>query len=253
MPIFKRQSKGLTINIPVMLSILWKRKWMILLSGIAVALITYVSTLLFVTPEYFTSVTLYANNAKSSDMNTTITSAELSASARLVDTYTAIILSDPVLEQVIADNNLNISAVGLSQRINIAAVNATEVFKVKVKYPSPETAAKIANSIAEIAPVKIGEIVDGCSIKVVSYAKVPRTSAYPDYGTNVIRGFWAGILVSIVFVFLLSVVDTRVKSESDLDEWEVPVLGTIPLFDEAEKTVTRGYKNRENGKNEHIQ
>lgn len=253
MPIFKRQQKGLTINIPGMLSILWKRKWLILLSGIAVALITYAVTLIFVPQEYVTSVTLYANNAKSTDMNTTITSAELSASARLVDTYSAIILSDPVLEQVIAENDLNITRSGLTKRINIASVNATEVFKIKVKYTSPEMAAKIANSIADIAPVKIAEIVDGCSIKVISYAKVPTSSSLPDYETNITRGFWVGILSSIVIILLISALDTRVKDDSDLEEWELPVLGIIPLFEEAEKSAARGYKYREYGKNEHIQ
>ena len=253
MPIFRRQQKGVTFDVVLFLSVLWKRKWIILFSGVFLALLTFLGTIIFSEPEYVTSATLYANNAKSTDMNTMITSAELNASARLVDTYSAIILSDPVLEQVIAENDLNITASGLSKRISIASVNATEVFKVKVKYTSPETTAKIANSIADIAPVKIAEIVDGCSVKVISYAKVPAGRSKIDYQTGVTKGFWTGILLSVAIIFLILVLDTRVKGDSDLEEWELPVLGIIPLFEEAEKSAVSGYKYREYGKNEHIQ
>ncbi len=253
MPIIKRRLRGITIDVPSLLSVFWKRKWIILLSGVAAALITYVWILLFVTPEYATSVTLYANNAKSTDMNTTISSAELSASARLVDTYAAIILSDPVLEQVINDNNLNMTTSNLAKRITISAVNSTEVFKVRVIYPEPKVAANIANSIADIAPGVIGGIVDGCSIKLVSYAKVPVKKASPKYQEDVEKGFWTGIVLSAVVIFLIAALDTRVKSEADLNEWEKPVLGIIPLFEEAERTGMYGYRKREHSKNEHIQ
>lgn len=232
------------------LKMLWKRKWIILLTGVVLASVSYLATVTFVTPEYVTSATLYANNSNSTDGNTTISSSQLSASARLVDTYAAIILSDPVLDQVIQENGLNISASSLAKRISIESVNGTEVFKITVKYPSAEKAARIANSVSDIAPEKIGNIVDGCSIRLVSYAKVPGGSASPNYKNNVKLGFIVGILLSTLLIFVIAVVDTRVKGEEDLNEWQYPVLGVIPSFHEAEKTGAYGYRNRENGKNE---
>lgn len=253
MPIVKRQQKGIEIDVIAILKRLWKSKWLILLSGLAAALITYLFMVVFVTPEYATSATLYANNSNSTDVSTSISSSELNASARLVDTYAAIILSDPVLDQVIKDNNLPMSVSRLARCISISSVNKTEVFKVVVRHPEPKTAAQIANSIADIAPEKISQIVDGCSIKLVSYAKVPGVRAYPNYKSNTGKGFWIGFVLSAVIVLLVATVDTRVKGEADLNEWEYPVLGVVPSFEEAEKTGTYGYGNKENGKNELVQ
>jgi len=253
MPIVRRQQKGFEIDVIAILKMLWKRKWLILLSGLVASLLTFLSVLIFVTPEYVTSTTMYANNTNSSDVSTSISSSELNASARLVDTYAAIILSDPVLDQVIKDNNLPMSASKLARCISISSVNDTEVFKVTVRYPSAKMAAQIANSIANIAPEKIAQIVDGCSIKLVSYAKVPGKSAYPSYKSYAQRGFWIGLVLCAVAVLLVATVDTRVKGESELSEWEYPVLGVVPSFEEAEKRNAYGYGNREKGKNELIQ
>lgn len=250
MPIVRRDHKGIEINMLAVLKMLWKRKWIILLSGVVIASLAYLVTVIFITPEYVTSATLYANNSNSTDGTTSISTSQLSASARLVDTYAAIILSDPVLDQVIQDNNLNTTASALANRITISSVNETEVFKITVKYPSAKEAAQIANSISDIAPEKIGEIVDGCSIKLVNYAKVPAGSTSPNYNNNIKIGFLFGILLSAMMIFIVAVVDTRVKGETDLNEWEYPVLGVIPSFDAAEKTGAYGYRNRENGKNE---
>ena len=43
----------------------------------------------------------------------------------------------------------------------------------------------------------------------------------------------------------MALVDTRVKGETDLHEWEYPVLGVIPSFENAEKTGAYGYGNKE--------
>lgn len=253
MSIVKKQQEKIEIDMLAVLKVLWKRKWLILLSGFAAALLYYWWTVIFVAPAYFTSATLYANNSTTTDVSTSISSSELNTSARLVNTYAAIILSDPVLDQVIEDNGLNETARTLAACISVSAVNNTEVFKISVRYPSSQMAAQIANSIADIAPGKIAEIVDGCSVRLISYAKVPVSISSPDYKAQFRTGFWFGIIVSSVLAFLVALVDTRVKGETDLNEWEYPVLGIIPSFEDAEKTGVYGYGNKEINKNEPIQ
>lgn len=252
MQIVRRQQK-MEVDLSAVLKLLWKKLWLILISGAVGGLLVYLFTLLFVTPQYYASVTLYANNSLSTDSNTSITSSDMNASARLVDTYAAIIMSDPVLDQVIENNALKMSASKLAKRISISQVYDTEVFKITVSYPSPKTAAAIANSIADIAPVKIAEIVDGCSVKIVSNAKVPAQKSYPDDQRAWSLGFLGGVVLSILVLFIIAVLDTRIKGESDLHEWEYPVFGVIPTFSEAERVGVYGYGNKENSKNEHIQ
>ena len=255
MQIVKKQQKNIEVNLGAVLQLLWKRKWLIILSAAVAMLVFYVYTILFATPMYMAGATLYANNSSSSTGSTSITTSDMNASARLVDTYAAIIMSDPVLDQVIEENGLRMSASRLANRIDIEQVNNTEVFQVLVSDPNPRTAADIANSIADIAPLKIQEIVDGCSIKIVSPAKVPSGKASPNYRKVLTTGCLVGVVISVLSICALAVFDTRVKSEVDLEEWEYPVIGVIPSFCEAGKVKGYAYGNgyKEIGKNELVQ
>lgn len=220
---------------------LWKRKWIVISSGLVAAILSLVLTILFVKPLYSSSVTLYANNSNSTNANTSISSQDISASMRLVSTYAAIIMSDPVLDQVVEMNGLNISGQALQRYIDITSVNNTEVFKITVTYSSPQMAAHIANSIAEIAPVKIAQVVDGCSVKIVSNAKVPTGRSSPDNGKAILLGMGWGVIISSLIIVVAALLDTRIKSQEDLTQWDYPVLGTIPAFSEAKKQGAYGY------------
>lgn len=241
MQIVRKQQRKIEVDLFAVIQLLWKRKWGIITSGLVSAILMLVVTVLFITPLYSASVTLYANNSSSSDINTSITSQDINASVQLVDTYAAIILSDPVLDQVIELNGLEITGQELLECIEITSVNNTEVFKITVEYSSPGMAANIANSIANIAPIKIADIVEGCSVKIVSNAKVPTDKSFPSNKMALVIGMVLGVVISILTVFITALLDTRIKSESDLQEWDYPVLGVIPSFSEAEKSGAYGY------------
>lgn len=247
MQIVRKQQKKIEVDLFAVIQLFWKNKWAILVSGIVSAMIVLTVTMLFVRPKYSANVTLYANNSNSSDINTSITAQDINASVQLVDTYAAIILSDPVLDQVIEKNDLGITGQELLDCIEIGSVNNTEVFKITVTYSSPEKAASIANSIADIAPVKIADIVEGCSVKVVSNAKIPANKSFPSNKMALLLGMMIGVVVSILIIFSRALLDTCIKSEADLHEWDYPVLGVIPAFSEAENTGAYGYAIKKKG------
>lgn len=242
-----QQPKEDEIDLLALFKRLWKRKWAILVSGVVCGVIAFLISSIFITPLYTASITLYANNSSTTDGNTSVSSSDLNASAQLVNTYAAIILSDPVIDQVIASQGLNISTSGLMKCVAVEAVNNTEVFRVTVEYTSPQMAANIANAIADIAPNKIGEVVEGCSVKIVSNAKVPETKSSPSNTKAAALGIVLGVVISAGIIIVFALLDTRIKNESDLQQWGLPVLGAIPAFEEAEKSGTYGYGYQRKG------
>jgi len=237
----KRKLKSIEIDLFSVLMAFWKRKYIIILAAFFGAAVFLARAVLLVTPMYSSSVTMYANNSKTTEESTSISSADISASARLVNTYKAIILSDPVLEQVIAENRIKMSSRVLADYISVEAVNDTEVFTVSVSSTTPELCATIANAIAKVAPEKIADIVDGCSVKVISYAKVPTTRSWPSYRHEVMVGGAVGLVLSLLTIFVIVSVDTRIKDEDDLQSWEYPVLGVIPSFSSDLKSGAYAY------------
>lgn len=216
------------LDLRELFKVLWKRAWIIVLCAVVLAASVCVYTVNFVTPKYEASVTIYVNNNSSRD-NTYISSSDLAVALRLVATYVNIIQSDTVLEKVIAETGLKISAGQLRSMISAEAVEETEMFKVTVTTSNPRMSADLANAIASVAPEEIAGIIEGSSAKIIDYARVPTNRSSPNYVTNTVLGGMIGAVLAVVVIVLANMLDVRVKHEDDLAKiCTVPVLGMIP-------------------------
>lgn len=212
-------------------------------AAIASGLITHFA----ISPKYSATTKMYVySNTDRISTDSTITSTELTASQDLVNTYIYILKSDTVLEAVIKDLNLNMSPGALSSCIDASQATKTVAFEVTVTASTPEMAAKIANSIAKIAPKEIVRVVKAGGVEIIDYAKVPTAPSSPNLTKNVFIAALAGFFLSFLVFFLYEFFDTTITSERDIEgEFEIPILGTVPNLDasaEASKYPTKSSK-----------
>lgn len=218
-----------------------KKWWLILACAVIAGLIAYVYTAHFVTPMYESSVTIYVNNSRSGEQVDSISSSNLTTSQKLVNTYINMIRSDTVLEKVAEASELDISAGGIREAMSASQIDETEIFKVTITHADPQTAADIANAIAEVAPAEIADFVEGSSTKIIDYAKVSVNPSSPNLKRTCLLGTFVGILISMIYVTLRVLLDVRIKTDEDLTAmFDIPVLGQIPDFNVAQKKH-RGY------------
>lgn len=247
MQIIKRTPTEIEVNILGVFQLLWQKIWIILFSALLLGVLAFIGSSILITPKYTASITLYVNNSASADASTSITTSDLTASAKLVDTYAAIISSDAVLDDVTAQLGTSLTSEQLKGMVSTSAVNNTEVFKVLVVDTDPSRAADVANVIAEVLPAKIGEIVEGSSTKVIDYAKVPSQISSPNYKRFAQIGTMIGLVASALIILMREILDTRIKSEADLGSWDVPILGVVPEFTAAAKQAAYGYGYAQQG------
>ena len=151
-------------------------------------------------PLYRAGVTFVVNNATEQTNLEYIADADLTVSQKLVDTYVTVIKSDTVLEQVKQAGGFFESTDQLRQKIAAEQVEDTEVFTVYVTDSDPEMAARIANTIAGVAPKACANIVTGSSAKVLDYAKEPKN---PVSKQNIWKDAMLGALVAVALVVVL--------------------------------------------------
>ncbi|MDD3228840.1 MAG: Wzz/FepE/Etk N-terminal domain-containing protein [Oscillospiraceae bacterium] len=225
----------LEINLTQIFKALWHRLWAIILAAVIAggALFSYAA--FFVTPLYEAQALLYVNNSSFSLGSTSfsISSSELTAAQSLVDTYIVILKTRTTLNEVIEKAGVDYSYEELSEMIASEPVNNTEVFSIKVTSDSPQEAESIANTIAEILPNKIADIVDGSSVRVVDYAVVPAEKASPNITLFTAIGVLIGIVLACMLIIIREMMDTQIHSEDYLIQtYKLPVLAVIPdLFD----------------------
>ncbi len=184
------------------------------------------------TPLYTATATLYVNSNKTT-VSQNISINDIDTGRELVSLYSEFIESDTVLEQVAAtvsnETDIAFTAKDIRAMITSGGVNETALMAVVATSPSPEISQIIANAVADIAPDRITEFMDGSSVKVVDYAKLPESASSPNVKKNTAMGFMLGIVISFGMIFVMELMDTRIKNEDDLKKLlEYPVIGIIP-------------------------
>jgi len=243
---------GLDIDLQGLLRAYLHKWWIILICLVVGAAAAFGITYQFVTPLYQARISIYVNNNKSSEDKEYLSSADLSASQRLVNTYVSIAKSERVLEKISENLDGEYTVKWLNRAISASQLNDTEIFCIYVLHEDPAEAARIANTAAEVAPGEIARIIEGTSAQVVDRAKVPTSRYSPSYERMTLLGGAVGAFLAVVILTIHYLSDTRIKDENDLITlYPLPVLGRIPNFDIASSENSYGYANsgREGGKN----
>ena len=227
----KSMKEYYTIDVSHILKSLWRRVWLIGLCGLLVAIIGFSIAAFAIAPTYSSYVKLYVNNSSFSLGNTSfsISSSELTAAQSLVRTYGDILISRSTLERVIEKADVNYTWKELSKMITCEPSNNTEIMRVTVTCEDPYEASKIANTIAEVLPVRISEIIEGASMEVVDTAIPDHEKVAPSITQYTAIGLVLGILISAIVLFVLALTDDTIHDEEYvLRTYNYPILGRVP-------------------------
>lgn len=219
------------IGIQQLVSALFRKSWIVILSSILCAVLTLLGTYYLITPKYQSSAMFYVNN-NSLTLNggsISIDSGDLSAAKELVDSYIVILESRESLMDIIDYASVDRTYMELAGMISAESVNSTEIFKVVVTSPDPYEAERIAEAITELLPKRIGSIIEGTSAKVVDSPIVATSPSSPSYIKNVILGFLIGFILSAGMIVLHTIFDVTIRSEEDVQlASQRPVLAAVP-------------------------
>ena len=212
---------------------LFKKLWIIAISTVLAGLIVGGYAFFFVPPKYQASAMLYVNNNSVSVAGTSFDLSDLNAAKSLVSTYSVILHSRNVLDDVIEESGVDYSYNELNSMITAAPVDSTEIFRVVVTSTNPDEAELIANSICSILPKKISSIVESSSVRIVDFAVRPESKSSPNITMYALVGMIVGFVISCVVVIILKLRDNSITSEDYLiNNYKYPVLAVIPDFDD---------------------
>jgi len=227
----KKEQEYYTVDLLHILKTLWRKSWIIALSGLIASVIGFSVSTYMITPQYSSSIMLYVNNSSFSLGNTSfsISSSEISAAQSLVKTYGELLKNRTTLESVIEKLDLPYSYSELSGMIKASSSNETEVMKVTVTCENPYEAADIANCIAEVLPLRVSVIVDGASMEVVDYAVPNLSKVSPNITKYTSVGFIIGLLVSIFLLIIAAMLDDTIHDEEYvIRTYDYPILARVP-------------------------
>ena len=160
-----------TIDLLELLGVLRQHILALLLTTVLAALAGFLVSSFVLTPQYQASALMIVNTRQDTSAN--VTSDQLNSASRLVSTYSIIVKSDTVLNQVIANLGLNMTYETLASKVEVSAVDETQVMEITVTDPNPDGARQVCEQITQVAPDAILTAVEAGSVKVIGRQRGP--------------------------------------------------------------------------------
>ncbi len=230
----------ITIDLTELIQAVWSRIYIVILAGIVCAVLAFVVTELFITPQYTSETKAYVLSRQSD--NSDLTYNDIQISNQLVNDYVELVNSRPVLEKAISILNLDMEPDDLSKMVSSEVAEDSRILSIYVKDPDPVEAKEIADAVRDAAAVQITEITDAQSVNTVEEASLPTEPSSPNVLRNTIFGGAIGLLLAIAIIVLVTILDDTIKTPDDVEHYlGLNVLASIP--------VQEGSKNSQKSRN----
>lgn len=223
-----QDNQTVEIDVLSLVKTLWRRKFLIIVTAFAMAIVALGYSTFIIKPNYTSTTRIYVVNRQANE-NSTLTNQDLQAGTYLVKDYKEIILSQDVLAKVIDDLKLNVQPSALAKKINVTVPTDTRIVSIAVSDGDAKEAARIANSLRQIAAEKIIAVTKVSDVTTLEEAEVPNSPSSPNIRRNTLIGFLAGGVFISVVILVVEVLDDRVKKPEDVEEsLGITLLGVVP-------------------------
>lgn len=220
---------GGEIDLVEIFYLFWGHAIQIILCAILGGLLAFGYTRFLVTPLYQAEAKLYMVSASAGSM---ISISDLQLGSQLTSDYQQLMVSRPLLEDVIDSLDLNMGYGALKGMISVSNPTDTRILRVTVTSSDPKLSCDIANELVDQAVVYLPRVMECDEPNVVERAVIPGGASSPNYARNVLFGVIAGILgcCGVVLIrFLIN--DTFVTADDLARRFGIQPLSSIPEAD----------------------
>ena len=234
------------IDLKEILFLLLDKLIVILLVGVLTAGLAFLGTKLFITPKYQSETSIYVMNKKE---ESTVNANDYVTSNYMTKDYEKLITSRPVIEQVIADLDLDFSVAALTGMVTVENIQDTRIINITITDTDPGRAREIADAVRATSAVKIKEVMGIEDVNVVEPASLNSSPVSPNVFKNMVIGGALGIVIAIVVIIIRHITDDTIKSPDDIEKYlGISTLATIPVMSESEWDGDRGARSSRNTK-----
>ena len=228
--VIRRDGSMEEINLKDLFNFFVKKIPLMMLITIFIFAVGIVYTMVLKTPLYKGDTTLILVKKEDADSSSSLTQNDIVLNQKLVATYSEIIKSRRVLNQVISQLKLNESTKELSKKVTVSNKSDTEIIQISVSDEDPKRAAQIADTIADVFKQEVMEIYSLENVTIIDEAEVQSTPYNIQLGKSFLLFFAAGLVVAGGVVFAIYYFDTSIKSSEEVENrLGIPVIGNIPV------------------------
>jgi capsular polysaccharide biosynthesis protein len=223
-----------TISLKEIFQTIRKRILLILSLTLGATLVSAILSYFYLTPIY-QSTAQFIVNQKHQDPTMSYNVNDIRSNVELINTYSVIIKSSAILDQVIDELGLDLTVSELEEKVEVSSAENSQVVNVTVEDPDVVVATNLANKVVEVFQQQVPILMNVDNVQILSKAEVPANPSpvKPNPTLNMAIAFVLGAMIGVGLAFLLEYLDSTIKSEQDIEKHlGLPVLGVISKFTE---------------------
>lgn len=211
----------------------WNKKIPMIVIIIMFIIVGFIYSVKYTTPLYKSSTTLVLASSEDDTSNTNIivTATDLTVNSKLVSTYSELVKSKNILEEVSRNLEIQVNEQELRNYVTVNAVEDTELIEITATNINPDYAAQIANEVAKVFTQKVKEIYNIDNIKIVDEATVAKQPFNINPIKDILIFACMGLVIAVIYVIIANMLDTTIKTAQDVETaYDIPVLASIPMI-----------------------
>lgn len=212
-----------TIDLVALFYLLLGNIWKIISAALLCGVIAFVGTKFLIKPTYQSTSKIYVVSASN---NSAIDLSDLQIGSQLTSDYQELLLSRPILQDVIAELDLkNVTYKQLAGMISITNTEDTRILAITVTTTDPQQSSDIANEIVNQAMVYLPDIMETDKPNLVEAAIPAETKSSPSYSKNTMMGALIGAVIVCGILIVQFLMNDTLVTPDDIENY----LGVQPL------------------------
>lgn len=193
-----------------------------------------------VRPTYKSTAKMYVVSASK---NSVVDLDALNIGTSLTADYEQLMLSYPVLEQVINKLNLDMDPDTLAKMITLENPTDTRILNINVVSTDPKSARDIANTLMDVSVDYLPKTMSTNAPNVAQKAKLADHKDGPSYTKYTMIGALAGAFLYCMYLVVKYLMDDTIHTADDMEKYfDIVPLAVIPDVEElaSEKQQKKG-------------
>ena len=193
-----------------------------------------------VRPTYKSTAKMYVVSASK---NSVVDLDALNIGTSLTADYEQLMLSYPVLEQVIDKLNLDMDSDTLARMITLENPTDTRILNINVVSTDPKSARDIANTLMDVSVDYLPKTMSTNAPNVAQKAKLADHKDGPSYTKYTMIGALAGAFLYCMYLVVKYLMDDTIHTADDMEKYfDIVPLAVIPDVEElaSEKQQKKG-------------
>lgn len=251
------------ISMDKLLKLVWKNIVILVLAAVVCAVGAFLFTRYTVADTYVSEIgfTIVSTASDTNVANPSYLNSNLSYTRSIVRSKVEMLKTNDYYEMVAAQLNSDIdelieeypdkaqilnaakkTAAQIGASVSFSIIEETELFTIRVVTNSSGESKMVADAIKKTANARLTQLAlpdnalegETTVTDTVRCYKTPLMGVHagPNVRNNTLIGFVLGFVAAFAVIFVIDMLDTRVKTVSDLEERynKIPVLGTVASF-----------------------